>query len=61
MTGRGNGPESSTPGGHAADRLKEFLQQRFEDDVDVRSEVDPEKDDSGDQPVSLDQPKNDQT
>lgn len=61
MTGRENGPESSTAGGHAAERLKEFLQQRFEDDADVQSEVDPDSDDSGDQPESLDQPRDDDT
>jgi hypothetical protein len=59
MTGRGREPESSAPGGHAAERLKDFLQQRFEDDVDVQSEVGPDNDDSGDQPESLDQPKSD--
>jgi hypothetical protein len=52
-------PDSeSAPGGHAAERLKEFLQQRFEETSTSEDEIDREDEDSAEKEDSADQPTN---
>jgi hypothetical protein len=48
--------ESSAPGGHAAERLKEFLQQRFEETSEGEDEIDHASEDSAEKEHSADQP-----
>jgi hypothetical protein len=51
-------PPSSTPGGHAADRLKEFLQQRFEEALQYGDDIDQENENSAEKENPEDQPTN---
>jgi hypothetical protein len=47
--------EPSMPGGHAAERLKEFLQQRFEETTPAEDEIENEDEDSDEKENSADQ------
>jgi hypothetical protein len=58
MSGKNPDSPSSKAGGHAAERLKEFLQQRFEETSHSGDEIDHENEDSAEKENPEDQPTN---